>query len=107
MSFRFVPDYFAVEVRGGSGGAAGGLVAGSVAFTAVALGASLWPDWGKKILRSGRECFARWLSIELPTVPRFRMACGTTFLKMPAGVNFYFRFLRIESRWLNRYFSTK
>lgn len=41
---------------------------------------------GVKILRSGRNPFARWLSIETPANPRFLMACGMTFVEMPAGV---------------------
>src|ERR1039457_3722322 len=75
--------------------------AASVAFTPVAFLASLWPDWGsrpenkaahgsrsvlgKKFLRSGRFAFARWLSIRLPTVPRFRMVCGKDFSKNSCG----------------------
>ena len=34
-----------------------------------------WPVWGIKILRSGRKTTARWLSVKLPTDPRFLMEC--------------------------------
>src|ERR1035437_8888429 len=41
--------------------------------------------WGKKILRSGRVAFARWLSIKLLTDPRFLMECGRDFSKNGGG----------------------
>jgi hypothetical protein len=44
----------------------------------------------QRILRSGRVASARWLSTRLPTVPRFHMPCGTTFLKKPAGIKPHF-----------------
>ncbi len=37
------------------------------------------PVWGVKFLRSGRELFARWLSLKLPTVAKMLMECGTIF----------------------------
>lgn len=43
------------------------------------------PVWGKKFLRSGREPFARWLSIRLPTVPRMLMKFGQKFSKNDGG----------------------
>ena len=44
-----------------------------------------WPVWGKKILRSGRVAFARWLSEKLLTDPRFLMARGRDFSKNGGG----------------------
>ena len=41
--------------------------------------------WGVKFLRSGREPFARWLSIRLPTVPRMLMKFGQKFSKNDGG----------------------
>jgi hypothetical protein len=43
------------------------------------------PIWGVKILRSGCEPFARWLSVKFPTVTRFLMECGRDFSKNDGG----------------------
>ena len=50
--------------------------------------------WGIKFLRSGRELFARWLSIKLPTVTRMLMECGSNFSKKDGGRQAAFSFSR-------------
>jgi hypothetical protein len=68
-----------------------GMVVGKLGTDVGELGTMLrnWgsrPVWGKKFLWSGREHFARWLLLKLPTVARMLMECGRTFLKLTAGV---------------------
>src|ERR1017187_999810 len=44
-----------------------------------------WPIWGIKFLRSVRVVFAQWLSLKLPSVPRFHMECERNFCKNDGG----------------------
>jgi hypothetical protein len=55
--------------------------------------------WGIKFLRSGRLVLARWLSLNLPTVPRMLMECEQKFLTATGGRQVLFEqfFWRIES----------